>query len=156
MVSDAFRWHTRQNKGVTGTYVQCNIIIMICKILLLDPACAIMLSRRKVLFSSLKFKNMTPLNNDSRTVQWQHAKKVVSDSTGLVDFAIGLAEFCSQLKWSFFRNSTDRRTVKSILRTKMFWGLVEMTFGPVNSSFNLLEWQAAKITFFAPWVIWQF
>ena len=44
---------------------QCNI--MICK-LLMDPACAIRLSRRKVLFSDLKFLNMTPLNNDSRKV----------------------------------------------------------------------------------------
>ena len=40
---------------------------MICK-LLMDPACAIRLSRRKVLFSDLKFLNMTPLNNDSRKV----------------------------------------------------------------------------------------
>ena len=32
----------------------------------MDPACAIRLSRRKVLFSGLKFINMTPLDNDSR------------------------------------------------------------------------------------------
>ena len=43
--------------------------IMICKLLVVDPACAIRLSRRKVLFSVLKFVNMTPLNNDSRKVQ---------------------------------------------------------------------------------------
>ena len=39
---------------------------MICKLLAVDSACAIMLSRRKVLFSGLKFINMTPLDNDSR------------------------------------------------------------------------------------------
>ena len=39
------------------------------KISLVDPACAITLSRRKELFRGLKFINMTPLNNDSRKVQ---------------------------------------------------------------------------------------
>ena len=33
----------------------------------------------------------------------------------------------------------------------MFWGLVEMTFGLVYASFSLPEWQALKMTFFAPW-----
>ena len=37
---------------------------------------------------------------------------------------------------------TYRRTVKSILLIKKFWGLVEMTFGLVNASFSLPEWQA--------------
>ena len=32
----------------------------------------------------------------------------------------------------------------------MFLGLVEMNFGLVNASHSLLEWQAAKLTFFAP------
>ena len=32
-----------------------------------------------------------------------------------------------------------------------FGGLVEMTFGLVNASFSLPEWQAVKMTFFAPW-----
>ena len=39
---------------------------MICKVLVVDPACAIGLSRRKILFSGLKFINMTSLNYDSR------------------------------------------------------------------------------------------
>ena len=38
-----------------------------------------------------------------------------------------------------------------ILLIKKFWGLVEMTFGQVNASFSLPEWQAVKMTFFAPW-----
>ena len=44
----------------------------------------------------------------------------------------------------------NRRTVKSILLVKKFWGLVEMTSGLVNASFTLPEWQAVKIIFFAP------
>ena len=54
-------------------------------------------------------------------------------------------------KWRFLRNSNYRRTVKSILLIKMFLGLAEMTFGLVNASFSLPEWQALKKTFFAPW-----
>ena len=36
------------------------------------------------------------------------------------------------------------------LLIKTFEGLVEMMFGQVNVSFNLPEWQAVKMTFFAP------
>ena len=34
--------------------------------------------------------------------------------------------------------------------TQKMLGLVEMTFGLVNASFSLPEWQAVKMTFFAP------
>ena len=34
----------------------------------------------------------------------------------------------------------------------MFLGLVEMTFGLVYSIFSLPEWQALKMTVFAPWL----
>ena len=84
----------------------------------------------------------------------RHAKKVVSDSQGLMDFAIGLVNCVLNLpdgKWSILRNLTDRRTVKWILLIKKFWGLFEMTFGLVNASFSFPEWQAVKMTFFAPW-----
>ena len=40
--------------------------------------------------------------------------------------------------------------MKSILLVKKLLGLVEMTFGLVNASFSLPEWQAAKMIFFAP------
>ena len=40
--------------------------------------------------------------------------------------------------------------MKSILLLKKFGRLVEMTFGLVNASFSLPEWQAVKMTFFAP------
>ena len=48
---------------------------MICKLLLVDPACAIRLSRKKVLLSRLKFINMTPLDNESRKVQQSDSSK---------------------------------------------------------------------------------
>ena len=40
--------------------------------------------------------------------------------------------------------------MKSILLVKKLLGLVEMMSGLVNASFSLPEWQAVKITFFAP------
>ena len=77
----------------------------------------------------------------------------MSDSRGLVDFAIGLVNFVLNLpdgQVKFLRNSSYRRTVKSILLITKFLGLVEMTFGLVYVSLSLPEWQAVKITFFAP------
>ena len=83
----------------------------------------------------------------------QCAKKVVSDSLGLVDFAIRLINSVFNLperQVVFSRNLKNRRTVKSILLVKKFWGLVEMTSGPVNASLSLPEWQAVKMIFYAP------
>ena len=40
--------------------------------------------------------------------------------------------------------------MKLILLIKMLLGLVEMISGLVNASFNLPEWQAVKMIFFAP------
>ena len=84
----------------------------------------------------------------------QRAKKVVSDSPGLMDFAIGLVNSVFNLphgQLMFLRNSNNRRIVTSILLVKKFGGLVEITSGLVNASFNLPEWQAVKMIFFAPW-----
>ena len=84
----------------------------------------------------------------------QRAKKVVSDCQGLVDFAIRLVNSVLNLpngQVKYFEELTDRRTVKSILLIKKFGGLVEMTFGIVKARFNFPKWQAAKMTFFAPW-----
>ena len=67
-----------------------------------------------------------------------NATKVVSDSPGLVDFAIRLVNFDLNLperQVKFFEEFKYRRTVKSILLIKMFLGLVEMTFGLVISRF---------------------
>ena len=40
--------------------------------------------------------------------------------------------------------------MKSILLIKKVLGLVEMAFGLVYASFSLPEWQAVKMSFFAP------
>ena len=40
--------------------------------------------------------------------------------------------------------------MKSILLVKKLLGLVAMTFGIVNASFSLPDWQAVKMIFFAP------
>ena len=63
----------------------------------------------------------------------------------LVDFAIGLVNFVfnlpdGQVSDVFFRNSNNRRNVKSILLVKKFLGLVEMTSGLLNARFSLPKW----------------
>ena len=83
-------------------------------------------------------------------VHRQRAKKVVSDSPGLVDFAI-LFLTCPKGKWCILRNLNNKRTVQSILLVGKLLGLVEMKSGLVNASFSLPEWQAVKMIFLAPW-----
>ena len=82
-------------------------------------------------------------------------KKVVPDSPGLVDFAIGLVNSVLKLhdgQVKFFEEFKLQKkiNVKSILLIKMFLGLNEMMFGLVYASFSLPQWQALKIPFFAP------
>ena len=67
----------------------------------------------------------------------QCAKKVVPDSPGLVDFAIGLVNSVFNLPDGQEEQKNNRRTVKSILLVKTFLGLVEMRSGLVNASFSL-------------------
>ena len=78
----------------------------------------------------------------------KRAKKVVSDSPGLVDFAIGLVNSVLNLPDGqvMFYEEFEKQ------KNKKFLGLVEMTSGLVNASFSLPEWQAVKMIFFAPWV----
>ena len=84
----------------------------------------------------------------------QRAKKVVSDSPGLVDFAIGLVNISvinlpdGQVK--SFEEFKLQKNCEIILLIQTFLGLVEMMFGLVNVSFSLPEWQAVKMNFFAP------
>ena len=84
----------------------------------------------------------------------QCAKKVVSDSPGLVDFAIGLVNISvinlpdGQVKR--FEEFKLQKNCEIILLIQTFLGLVEMMFGLVNVSFSLPEWQAVKMNFFAP------
>ena len=85
----------------------------------------------------------------------QLAKKVVSDSPGLVGFAIGLVNSVINLpdgQVELFEESKSQRNCEINLLIKTFLGLVEMMFGLVNVSFSLPEWQAVKLTFFAPCV----
>ena len=80
-------------------------------------------------------------------------QKVVSDSPGLVDFAIGLVNSVINLpdgQVNFFEEFKLQKNCEINLLIKTFFGLVEMIFGLVNVSFSLPEWQAVKMTFFAP------
>ena len=70
----------------------------------------------------------------------------MSDSRGLVDFAIGQVNFCLE-EFKLPKNFEINLLIKTFL------GLVEMMFWPVNVSFSLPEWQAVKMTFFAPFFL---
>ena len=77
----------------------------------------------------------------------------MSDSPGLVDFVIGLANSVINLpdrEVNFFEEFKLQKNFEITLLIKMFLGLVEMIFGLVNVSFNLPKWQAVKMTLFAP------
>ena len=83
----------------------------------------------------------------------QRAKKVVFDSPGLVDFAIGLVNSVINLpngQMKFFEEFKLQKNCEINVLIRTFLGLVEMMFGLVNVSFSLPEWQAVKMTFFAP------
>ena len=88
----------------------------------------------------------------------QRAKKVVSESPGLVDFAIGLVDSVLNLsdgQVKYFeefnlQKKCEINKIRIMLLIKKFWGLVEMMFGLVNANFSLPDWQAVKMTFFAP------
>ena len=76
----------------------------------------------------------------------QHAKKVVSDSPGLVDFAIRLVSSVINLpdgQVKFFEEFKLQKYCQINLLIKTFLALVEMMFGLVNVSFSCK-------TFFAP------
>ena len=82
----------------------------------------------------------------------------MSDSPGLVDFAIKLVNSVINLpngQVNFFEEFKLQKNCEINLLIKTFLGLVEMMFGLVNVSFSLPEWQAVKMTFFAPWSTMQ-
>ena len=82
----------------------------------------------------------------------QRAKKVVSDSPGLVDFAIGLVNSVFNLPHGqliFFEEFEKQKNCEINSALQKAFGLVEMTSGLVNVSFSLPEWQAVKMIFFA-------
>ena len=70
----------------------------------------------------------------------QCAKKGLSHSPGLVDFAIGLVNsvffFCLMSKLSFFAEFKIYRTVVNPAYQKNFLGVVKMTVGLVHASYS--------------------
>ena len=78
----------------------------------------------------------------------QHAKEVVSNSLGLVDFAIGLVNsvlnFSAQLASEVFLGIQ----ITEQLLSKSLFGLVKMTFELVHANYSLSEWQASCKTDF--------
>ena len=74
----------------------------------------------------------------------------MSDSLGLVDFAIGLANSILNLPDGQVKFFEEFNYIRTILLIKTFLGLVEMNFGLVDASYSLPEWQSLKLTFFAP------
>ena len=85
-----------------------------------------------------------------QTVHLQCAKKVVSDSLGLVDFTIGLVNSVLNLPAWQLKFLRDRIIITNeLLSTLLIIGLIKMTFGLVHSNYSLPEWQVVKLTFFA-------
>ena len=81
------------------------------------------------------YSTVTPISDRK-----QRAKKVVSDSPGLVNFAMGLVN--SVINWpdgqvNFFEEFKLQKNCEINLFIKTFCGLVEMMFGLVNVSFSL-------------------
>ena len=83
----------------------------------------------------------------------QNAKKGMSDSPVLVDFA-WVIEFsfliAQRTSDSFAGNLNYRRTLINPGHQQMFFRLVKMTIGLVHASYSLSKWQAVKLTLFAP------
>jgi len=84
----------------------------------------------------------------------------VSDSLGLVDFAIGLVNSVLNLPYQqviFCGVGVGGIQITEELQTNLlinvfFFRLVEMTFGLVQARYSLPKWQAVKLTFIAPWL----
>ena len=77
----------------------------------------------------------------------------MSNSLGLVDFAIGIVNSVNNLpdgQVKFFEEFKLQKNCEINLLIKTLLGLVEMMFGLVNVNFSLPEWQTVKVTFFAP------
>ena len=77
----------------------------------------------------------------------------LSDSPGPVNFAIGLVNSVINLldgQMKVFEDFKLQKNCEINVLIKASLGLVEMMFGLVYASFSLPEWQAVKMTFFAP------
>ena len=78
----------------------------------------------------------------------QHAKKVVSDSPGLVDFAIELVIFTLNLLNGqvLFFGEIQIKDCNQSSQSKRVLGLVKMTCELVHPSYSWPEWQAVKLS----------
>ena len=79
--------------------------------------------------------------------------QIKSACTEVVDFAIGLENSVLKLpdeKVKFFEEFKLQKNCEINMLIKTLLGLVEMILGLVNISFSLPEWQAVKMTSFAP------
>ena len=87
----------------------------------------------------------------------QHAKKGVFDGLGLVDFAVGLVISVLNLpngQELFFCEIQITEGLQSILPIKKGFGASwNDLWASTYASYSLPEWQAVKLTFFAPWLI---
>ena len=77
----------------------------------------------------------------------------MSDSPGLVDFAIGLVNSVPNLpdgQMKFFEEFKLQKICEINSAHQNVFGLAEMTFGLVYARFSLPEWKALKMTFLHP------
>lgn len=101
--------------------------------------------------SKLQYLLQNKLNTDV-----QRAKKLASDSPGLVDFAIGLVNSVLNLPDGQVKIFEEFKLHKNCVINPAYQndlGLVEMNFGLVHASYSLPKWQPVKLTFFAPWML---
>ena len=88
----------------------------------------------------------------------QRAKKVVSHSPGLVDFTIRLVNSVLNLPngpVKFFEEFNLQKNCEiNSAHQNVFGASQNDVWASICYSFNLPEWQALKMTFFAPWVLW--
>ena len=72
------------------------------------------------------------------TTPYQHAKKVVSDSLGLVDFAVGLVNSVinmpneQQQQVNFSRKFTLQKNCYQLCSSKIFFGLITLVLEHVS------------------------
>jgi len=97
---------------------------------------------RRIIFKNYSKPRKT-LRSTCKSVNiQQRAKKVVSDSPGLVDFAIGLVNSVINLsdgQVKFFEEFKLQKNCEINLLIETLLGLVEMLFGLVNVSLSLPE-----------------
>ena len=112
---------------------------------------------RRIIFKNYSEPRKT-LRSTYKSVNILRAKKVLFNSPGLLDFAIGLVYSVINLsdgQVKFFEEFKLQKNCEINLLIKTFLGLVEILFGLVNVSLSLPKQQAVKMSFFAPVLAWS-